>query len=75
MTRTSARQRAEALAADATMTFRWDGVRKRWEVTLTHRQLGVLGVQTVATTVALDQEVGRLLLNDVRASLERLLPF
>lgn len=67
--------RRRAAAPDANLSLRWDDARKRWEATLTHRQLGVLGVVHVETTVPMDRATGALLLGHVRSALEGMLPF
>lgn len=61
-------------AADAVLSLRWDEARKRWEVTLTHRQTGCLGVAYVESSVPMDRVTGTLLLGHVRAALEGMLP-
>jgi hypothetical protein len=61
--------------ADGLLALRWDGTRKRWEVTFTDRHGRCLARDHAETTVEVDAVVAAECVKAVRRALERMLPF
>lgn len=63
------------VAADWTISLRWDEKRKTWDVMVQDRRGRVADRLVAETTVAVDRYVARDLLRAVQRELEMLLPF